>query len=50
MYKKDLALNNLRWLICHQTKPYNYLYYIGILETIQKSANYLYNIEILDVI
>ena len=20
MYKKDLALNNLQWLICHQTK------------------------------
>ena len=20
MYKKDLALNNLRWLICHKTK------------------------------
>ena len=21
MYKEDLALNNLEWLICHQTKP-----------------------------
>ena len=21
MYKKDLALNNLQWLICHKTKP-----------------------------
>ena len=21
MYKKDLALNDLQWLICHQTKP-----------------------------
>ena len=21
MYKKDLALNNLQWFICHQTKP-----------------------------
>ena len=21
MYKIDLALNNLQWLICHQTKP-----------------------------
>ena len=20
MYKKDLALNNLKWLICHKTK------------------------------
>ena len=24
MYKKDLALNNLHWLICHKTKP-NYV-------------------------
>ena len=21
MYKEDLALNNLQWLLCHQTKP-----------------------------
>ena len=21
MYEKDLALNNPKWLICHQTKP-----------------------------
>ena len=21
MYKKNLALNNLQWLICHKTKP-----------------------------
>ena len=21
MYKEDLALNNLQWLICHDTKP-----------------------------
>ena len=21
MYKKDLALNNLQWSICHKTKP-----------------------------
>ena len=21
MYKKDLALNNLQWLMCHKTKP-----------------------------
>ena len=21
MYKKDLTLNNLQWLICHKTKP-----------------------------
>ena len=22
MYKEDLALNNLQWLICHKTKSY----------------------------
>ena len=21
MFKKDLSLNNLQWLICHKTKP-----------------------------
>ena len=21
MYKKDIALNDLEWLICHETKP-----------------------------
>ena len=21
MYKKDLALNNLQWLVCHKTQP-----------------------------
>ena len=21
MYKKDLAISNLQWLICHKTKP-----------------------------
>ena len=23
MYKYDLALNNLQWLICHKTQPNN---------------------------
>ena len=27
MYKEDLALNNLQWLICHKTKP-NHKYLI----------------------
>ena len=27
MYKKDLALNNLEWLICHKPKP-NHIYLI----------------------
>ena len=28
MYKKDLALNNLQWLIWHKTKP-NHIYLIN---------------------
>ena len=27
MYKEDLALNNLQWLICHKTKP-NHIYLV----------------------
>ena len=32
MYKEDLALNNLQWLICHKTKPNQiiYIWYICI--------------------
>ena len=26
MYKEDLALNNLQWLICYKTKPNQILY------------------------
>ena len=26
MYKEDLALNNLQWLICHKIKPNQILY------------------------
>ena len=26
MYKEDLALNNLQWLIYHQTKPNQIVY------------------------
>ena len=29
MYKEDLALNNLQWLICHKTQPKpNHIYLI----------------------
>ena len=28
MYKQDLALNNLQWLICHKTKPYVFNIYV----------------------
>ena len=30
MYKEDLALNNLQWLICHKTQP-NQIIYIGYI-------------------
>ena len=30
MYKKDLALNNQNWLICHKTQPNNPIYLIYI--------------------
>ena len=26
VYKEDLALNNLQWLICHKTQPNQILY------------------------
>ena len=26
IYKEDLALNNLQWLICHKTKPKQIIY------------------------
>ena len=26
VYKEDLALNNLQWLICHKTKPIQIIY------------------------
>ena len=26
MYKEDLALNNLQWLICHKTQPNHILF------------------------
>ena len=25
MDEYDLVLNNLQWLICHETKPFNYM-------------------------
>ena len=27
MYKEDLALNNLQWLICHKTQPNQIIYH-----------------------
>ena len=32
MYKKDFALNNIQWLICHKTQPNQimYIYYICV--------------------
>ena len=36
MYKQDLALNNLQWLICHQTKPNQTKF---IIQRFMKSVN-----------
>ena len=30
MYKEDLALNNLQWLISHKNQPTNHIYLIYI--------------------
>ena len=41
MYKEDLALNNLQWLVCHKTqlkKKLNHLSY-GICQSHQKSPS-----------
>ena len=39
MYKKDLALNKLQWLICHKTKQnqtkLNYLITIGLISNLR---------------
>ena len=43
MYKPDLALNNLQWLMCHKTKPifHRVLLQISLLSLLQ-----IANIEI----
>ena len=33
MYKEDLALNNLQWLICHKTKPNKHSYMVSTIST-----------------
>ena len=42
IYIDDLALNNLQWLICHETQP-NHSIYIGC-KTVEKYST-CYNIE-----
>ena len=34
MYKQDYALNNLRWLICHKTKPNSGLLIVLVLDRV----------------
>ena len=31
MYKDDVALNNLQWLICHETRPNKQTYNLKLL-------------------
>ena len=33
MYKEDVTLNNIQWLICHKTKP-NHIYLIYMYKRI----------------
>ena len=30
MYKEELALNNLEWLICHKTQPNQIIYIFNV--------------------
>ena len=39
MYKEDLALNNLQWLICHKTKPNQTLG--GVVENFLLTPGYI---------
>ena len=31
MYKEDVVLNNLQWLICHKTQPKQIIYIYNLL-------------------
>ena len=47
MYKEDLALNNLQWLICHKTQPnLNKKVLIFLIYRITKLQYDLFNIVI----
>ena len=35
MYKEDLALNNLQWLICHKAKPKHTKRFISLEKSVQ---------------
>ena len=35
MHKKDLALNDLQWLICHKTKPNQIIFTIKLPPSLQ---------------
>ena len=41
MYKENLALNNLKWLMCHKTKP-NQINMVGCRLFNAKSCLYIY--------
>ena len=54
MYKGDLALNDLQWLICHKTQPNQILYiqYIckkGIVGYLIPNLLYTYILNIYDL-
>ena len=42
MYKENLALNNLQWLICHKTQPDQIIYIYLVYMYKEDLANNLY--------
>ena len=44
MYKEELALNNLQWLICHKTKP-NQSQFSLVISTIKGFYLLIYLLE-----
>ena len=45
MYKEDLALNNLQWLIRHKTQPNQILYILYIYISMYKEELALNNLQ-----
>ena len=44
MHKRDLALNNLRWLIFHKTKPNQFIRFFLLIDSMKKKQEKLFEI------
>ena len=42
MYKQDLTLNNLQWLLCHQPKPNQIIWPIFLLRVVMAAKRWLH--------